>query len=123
MAEFLIRVVDKDVPSDPDGNRLRPRMGDVVTVQPDGWPWSAKERTETFWRIVRVPGLSVDAATDWLDSLFDAKGDMVYRRARYANFSLLPSNIRSRFTGTRSAEFIDVANHSTLIAVRKLRSL
>lgn len=51
--ELLIRVVDNPA-------RWRVR-GDVLTIQPDGWPWSVEERTNPAWRIVRANLLQTHA--------------------------------------------------------------
>ena len=64
MCELLVRVVDKSNPDDPYLDARCTRRGDVITVQPDGWPWGVQEQLSPDWRIVRVPGVSVgDAAS------------------------------------------------------------
>jgi hypothetical protein len=126
MAEFLIRITDKPGAT---SNNLRSRAGDVITIQPDGWVWSEKELTSNFWRIVRIPGLKVDAANDWLDSKFsltelenDGSPKLLARRKNYIDFSLLPAAIKANLVDTRSSSYIDISKHTTLTAVRKLRS-
>jgi len=66
MAEFLVRVADKVNPDSPYLDAKCLKRGDVVVVCPDGWPWSQLERTLPFWRIVRVPGMSLSEAEAFL---------------------------------------------------------
>lgn len=54
MAELLIRIVDRGGVDLPKGY-TDSKAGDVISICPDGWNWSAAERTATYWRIVRVP--------------------------------------------------------------------
>lgn len=49
--ELLIRTA-------PKGDR---EPGHVISICPDGWGWSAAERANPEWRIVRVPLLPVEA--------------------------------------------------------------
>jgi hypothetical protein len=63
MAELLVRVTDKTHPT--ENNRVSKR-GDVIAVQPDGWAWGALELSQPFWRIVKLPNVTVQAASDAL---------------------------------------------------------
>jgi hypothetical protein len=65
MCEFLLRVHDK-CSEDPKKDVRCMKRGDVVVVCPDDWNWSVMERTLPMWRIVKVPGLSVEAGEDFL---------------------------------------------------------
>jgi len=66
MAEMLLRVVDKINDTDPVLDAHCTKRGDVIVICPDGWPWSATERTNPDWKIVKVPGVAVDALTGFL---------------------------------------------------------
>lgn len=57
MAELLVRTEDKPASGNPLTDRHRSGRGCVITIQPDGHPWSEAERTAPFWRIVRLPGV------------------------------------------------------------------
>ncbi len=59
MAELLVRVVDKAPPS-------TSRRGDVIAVQPDGWPWGRMEMANPDWRLVKLPHVSVEDARNAL---------------------------------------------------------
>jgi len=58
--EILVRVKDR---VDPDGDRIKTsrlfQRGDVITVQPDGHPWSPRELTNPHWRILVVLDMTV----------------------------------------------------------------
>jgi hypothetical protein len=66
MCEFLVRTVDKvnDTSAALDAECLK--AGDVVVVCPDGWPWSKQEQEASFWRIIKVPGMSVEEGEQFL---------------------------------------------------------
>jgi hypothetical protein len=66
MCELLVRVVDKVNHSDPYANAKCTKRGDVIVVQRDGWPWGVQEQLDKQYRIVKVPGLSVDDASSLL---------------------------------------------------------
>lgn len=58
MCEMLVMKVDK-VNADPVLDPSLPKAGYVITVQNDGWPWSAEELNHPRWTIVKVPGAKV----------------------------------------------------------------
>src|SRR5512140_1787643 len=68
MAEILIRIVDKTIPADSYRDQRFFKAGDVIHVAEDGWPWGNEELTNPDWRIVKLPGVSVDLLTDMLES-------------------------------------------------------
>ena len=59
MAELLVRVIDKVHETDSVLNALLLKHGDVVSVRPDGHPWSTREKTSPYRQIVKVPGAKV----------------------------------------------------------------
>lgn len=65
MAEILIRVRDK-VNTDPYLDSHCLKRGDVVSVVPDGWAWGPEELTAPYWRIVKLPRVSVNAVESLL---------------------------------------------------------
>jgi hypothetical protein len=108
MCEFLIRVKEKpDV--DPDFaspvavamNAVHRSVkllhaGDVVVVCPDGWGWSHAERNNPEWRIVKVPGMSVEQGNAFMSREMGSgvPGEVLRRR----HFSVDVKKIKSEMT-------------------------
>jgi hypothetical protein len=65
MCEVLVRVRDK-VNEDFYRDTKCTKRGDVIVVAPDGWPWGNDELTLPFWRIVKLPNISVSEASTLL---------------------------------------------------------
>lgn len=65
MAEILIRVTSK-IAADFYPNCRITKRGDVIDVEPDGWPWGTDERTASFWRLLSLPNVSVAYAKTFL---------------------------------------------------------
>lgn len=103
--EILIRVVDKE----PSGSPRFFKAGDVITIQPDGHPWSERERTSAEWRIVRAPILQTHA-----DTLMAAAVDLIVEQAhpewtrRRYRINLTHIAVASLLTGPRTQEIINV---------------
>lgn len=55
-----MRVVDKVNGDDPAKDARCLKRGDVVVVCRDGHPWSQLELDNPEWRIVKVPGMSLE---------------------------------------------------------------
>ena len=72
MCELLVRVVDKINPTSPELNAQCMKRGDVVSVCPDGWAWSAKEQAGDPWYILKFPG---DPSEDALPYFEGPAGD------------------------------------------------
>lgn len=70
MAEILLRVHDK-VNDDLYLDCKCTKRGDVIVVSPDGWNWGTEERSLPFYRIVKMPGVSVAAAQAFLGRELD----------------------------------------------------
>jgi hypothetical protein len=84
MAELLVRVVDKVNKASARLDAQCTKRGDVIAVQPDGWTWGKQELVNPEWRILCVPGLTVNEASPWLaPQLPEAPDDTrpLYRRA------------------------------------------
>lgn len=62
MAELLIRICDK--PGLHPANRIIATAGDVIAIQPDGWPWGKKELDNPEWRIWRLTGIEPERILD-----------------------------------------------------------
>lgn len=62
MAELLLRVHDKVNTEDFYANCKCTKRGDVIVAMPDGWNWGAKELTLPFYRVLKIPALSVGEA-------------------------------------------------------------
>lgn len=123
MAEFLIRVKDKVNPDSPYLDVRCLKRGDVVDVCPDGWPWSQKELTEPFWRIVAVSGMTLDEAKTFLEP---EPGDinlnrMLRRRAFFVDVdnTSLPKAIKTWIADdTRATPILSI----TLTRIRDLKT-
>lgn len=72
MAELLVMNVDRVNPDDIYKDAKLYKRGDVVVVCPDGWPWSETERTGPDFAIVKIPGMKVEEALDFLEPEKDA---------------------------------------------------
>ena len=65
MAELLVRVNDK-INTDFYLNCQCTKRGDVIVVQGDGWAWGKEELKNPDWRIIKLPGVTVSAASVFL---------------------------------------------------------
>lgn len=72
MCEILLRVVDKVNYENPYKNAECLKRGDVVVVVEDGHVWGAQELRNPDWRILKVPGVSVSAASAFLGEELDS---------------------------------------------------
>lgn len=61
MCELLVRVVDKTNPDDPYLDAQLTKRGDVICIQPDGWPWGREELANPDWRIIKLPGIAAES--------------------------------------------------------------
>ena len=66
MAELIIRVVDKVNPASVYRDVKCTKRGDVIAIQPDGWPWGSAELTDPAYRIVQVSGIDVEDLSAFL---------------------------------------------------------
>ncbi len=61
MCELLIRVTDKTpATGHPSRDQYRSVRGEVIFAAPEGSYWGPGDRGNPEWRIVRVPGMTVD---------------------------------------------------------------
>jgi hypothetical protein len=56
MAEFLVLKVSRSELADADADAKRYKLGDVISIQDDGYAWGA-EATSDYARVVKAPGL------------------------------------------------------------------
>lgn len=61
--ELLIRVHDNE------SSQQGLAIGAVIAVCNAGWKWSEKERTEPFWRLVRLIGIRADEVNQILATM------------------------------------------------------
>lgn len=57
--------------------------GDVVTAQPDGWPWGRLERgpeADPMWRVIVVPGVPVSAFVEFMEPVAQDGRQILFRR-------------------------------------------
>lgn len=119
MAELLIRVVDKATSADPVFDALISKRDDVVSIQPDGGPWSAPERSLTDlvkggmtlaaaiqligttrlingkqvevhpWLIVKVPGVSATLLANFIEKDEGDPAQNFVKRRRAVGFNVM----------------------------------
>lgn len=106
--EALIRVVDKGVAEDCS------KAGDVISICPDGWAWSAAELANPDWRIVRVNVLKSQADA----FLSKSNNPNVKRRREWTiDFSKLPNP--ALFAGERTQAIITLTRAQVVAAAMK----
>ena len=71
MAEFLVLIASRVDAADPYKDVKLHKRGDVIEIVPDGWVWSAAEKTNPNWRIVKWPGVLVADVTDFMQPELD----------------------------------------------------
>ena len=68
--------------------------GDVVTVQPDSWPWGRAERgpdADSMWCVVPVPGVPVSAFAEFLEPISNNGQQVLFRRV-HLDLMALPAS-------------------------------
>lgn len=124
MAEILLRVVDK-VGADVYKNCQCLKRGDVVVVQPDGWPWGREELTNPDWRIIKLPNVTVAEMQQFLSAepITDpaAQSRTRLRRWYYVDTALPTGQFRNYLNdATRaSATFTSAFTFAQFDALRK----
>jgi hypothetical protein len=86
--ELLIQIVDHG----PNLDNIK--SGEVITIQPDGWGWTANELNNPNWRIVRAPILPTHAATlmrHHTSPDVTVRGQKYRRKAYLLDLALLPA--------------------------------
>lgn len=97
MAEILLRIVDKATTSNATLDRQTSKAWDVVTVQADGWPWSATELANPEWRVIQLPGVSDALLLDLLEPERSLDGlTLIRKRKKYVNIPALPTKIKNK---------------------------
>lgn len=89
MAELLI-VAFGDGVSDTQWTR-----GHVVTVQPDGHPWTVKEGLPTFYKIL-IPGATVAECWGYLDAVTNADGTTAKLRGKKLDYNSLSTPLKNQ---------------------------
>lgn len=103
MAELLVRIVDRGGVDAAIGYGDS-KAGDVISACPDGWPWSAEERTNPMWRIVWVADLTQEEV-EALTSLGDGNPSVeaCYKRKYGLDLTML----ENQFPGIKDANMRD----------------
>ena len=127
MCEFLLRVHDKKhAETEPDKPYLDVKLmqrGDIVECRDNGWPWSHLERSEPFWRIVKIPQMSLEEGQTYLAREPGNKllNKMLQKRQFKLNLDnpALPASIRDFINDdTRAVDSITINANS----VRNIRT-
>ena len=122
MAELLVRVVDK-TNDDKKLDAQCSKRGDVIVVQPDGWPWGREELKSEVWRIVKLPGVDPGTLVDLVMPEFAIKdGGVVVVRKRAKGLALdkLDAVLLQKLDETKQGDQKAVVELSGLEAVALL---
>lgn len=122
MAELLIRVVDKTDP-DPVRDQQFSKAGDVIVVAPDGHGWSATERSNPDWIIVKLPGVDPSALSDLLDPDVDGERRMLRRRGRQIDLTApaVANQLAGLGASNRVVAFDTPGKRAAFLAARKTK--
>jgi hypothetical protein len=99
VCELLVRAVDKVCPKNAELDARCTKRGDVIVACRDGHPWSAAERRDPAWRIVKIPGVApndpriVQLLTDEKD--VDLAAVRPRRRVAMLNLDSAPLTLRT----------------------------
>jgi len=121
MAEFVIRVRERR-DFDPVRQAASLRPGDVVDIGPDGFDWGALTMTNSDWRIVKCPGLSVDALLDMLAVATDANAKLLLKRAKAFDIENLLLKTEIDKLG-QVITFEGAQKHTALLALKLTKQL
>ena len=113
MCEILLNAIGSGN-ADPELDKLCWKRGDPVVVMEDGHEWGAEEGLPKFW-IVKIPGVSVAAATKYVDHVYEMVADTsVLKRKRLFNVLVddVPNWIKTaiRDTGEVTVTFQQIRN-------------
>jgi hypothetical protein len=102
MAEFLVLTFDTHNP-DPTLDLMAYKLGHIIDIKPDGHIWGSSEKLPKFW-IVKVTGLSVTDAQDYISLLLDLT-DIAHPRPLgirkwKLDYNLLPANAKNALNNT-----------------------
>lgn len=117
MCEVLLRVADKVNATDPYADAKCLKRGDIVVVCVDDWPWGSDELAHPFWRVLKLPNISVQQVETFLGPEYDddpANPSRVLRRRAFMvdlGSATIPAGLRAwllddtRAAPTRTANF------------------
>lgn len=83
--------------------------GDVVTVQPDGWPWGKAERgsdADAMWCVICVPGVPPAAFAEFLEPALANGGQVLFRRLHVDLMKLGATASMDQVMGARMEKII-----------------
>jgi hypothetical protein len=128
MAELLVFATDT-TGDDVYKNAKLPKIGHVIHVAEDGWNWGLEELSNVAFRIVKVPGATVETFQHLLsweqptvplppnESAASLTNTLQHRGFRI-DPALLPPVARTSFTeGERPSEFVELEETIVLDAV------
>lgn len=106
--ELLVRLVDKTAAEDAS------KRGDVVSACPDGWPWSAEERTNPDWLIINVGIIDSERGALLTQAQIFPQGRF-RRREWFIDFTQLA--LPSRFDWPRKQESVTITRLGFINAI------
>jgi hypothetical protein len=87
MCEIALCVRDMGTSGDIAKDCKLPQRGDVIEVLPDGWPWAVGDLGQSFFRIIKLPNVTVAQASNMRTPEIDADpqnpSPYLQYRARY----------------------------------------
>jgi hypothetical protein len=138
MAEALVRVIDQVNANDPYLDCKLSKSGHVIVIYEDNHPWTMPERTHVFWRIVAIPGVSIDALADFImtesaalakiasdvggppNPLADLRTNpMLQFRGWTIDIGSLPQAYQSAVAKPRTGTGVLTVPHAAILAVKK----
>lgn len=122
MAELLVRIQDRKG-FDPILNALALRPGDVVAVCPDDWKWTPAEIENPDWRIIKMPGLDVEALGDLLIPAHTSTPDSELLAKRAVKLDLTNIAIAPLLDKPGEAIIIDSVKQPDILALKVAKPL
>jgi hypothetical protein len=114
MCELLIRLIDKPLSGDSTVDCGRTRRGDVVSACPDGWEWSAAERSNPAWIIVKIPAMGLaEGVAAASPQPYDATHTYTWKRYFTYQLGQAPAGWQAALAYPRAAESFDLADLTT----------
>ena len=98
MAEFLIKAISATHADTNKDKRVCYKRGDIVTIMPDGHVWGKEEGLPKFV-VVKIPGLTVDAAKKYAEPSYVLGNEsfgLAERRKWRVLVDSIPTNIKNQ---------------------------
>lgn len=98
--EILVCVIP-DQGSQNANYAARPKGGDVIAIQPDGWTWGTDELGSPCFAMLRLPGVPMNDLAKLLERAEDGYGQTRWYRKHYIDLKALSFQPKSGMTLTK----------------------